>query len=101
MHSQKYFTCDIEERLSLLHDVQVILRMHLKDRKNLIEHLTMLASNANAYIELIRMVAKLLYKGAHLDRFRASTEYHKDFFHRSAFSRIDLFIYYTNYSDEH
>ena len=47
-------TCShISKILTLLHDVEVVIRLHIKDFENLIKHFTMLTGNTYDSFELI------------------------------------------------
>ena len=61
-------TCsDIGEVLTLLHDVEVVVRGYIEDLEYLIEHFAMLTGDAHDGLELIGTLLELLDQWAHLD----------------------------------
>ena len=53
-HTEKHTRGYVVQILIRLHDVQIIIRLYIKDMKHLIEHLPMLRCNANNCLELLR-----------------------------------------------
>ena len=85
---QKNRIGDIKQGLILFHDGKIIIRLHMKDLKNLLQHFTMLSAdtdhrtNRTAFSELID-------DRAHLDGLWSGSEYQKDCLHfRVSFSRF-------------
>ena len=69
-------TCSyIGEVLTLLHDVEVVVRGDIEDLEYLIEHFAMLAGDAHDGLELIGTLLELLDQRAHLDGLRTGSEY--------------------------
>ena len=60
-HTREHTCCDIVEVLPLLHDVQVIIRLHVKDGEYLVQHFTVLTRHANNRFKLTGMFLELLY----------------------------------------
>ena len=58
--SNKNSCCNIREILTLFHDVEVVVRFHIKDLEHLIEHFTMLACDAYDCFKFIRTFLELL-----------------------------------------
>ena len=65
---------DIEQRLFVLHDGQVVIGNDLECFKDLIQHLTVLAGHANDRLYFFPAL-KFVDQRAHLDRFRPCAEY--------------------------
>ena len=73
---------DGSERLTRLHDIQVIIRPDAENIKNLIEHFAMLCGNAHDGLGVF-VLLKRMHERSHFDSFRARTEYshYLDFIH--------------------
>ena len=71
------------QRLTRLHDIQVIIRPDAENIKNLIEHFAMLCGNAHDGLSVF-VLLKRMHERSHFDSFRARTEYshYLDFIHR-------------------
>ena len=64
-------SCDIEKTLVLNHDIQVIIWNYREELQNLIQHISVLASNTDLH-RAERL--QFLYKRGHFDGFRSCTE---------------------------
>ena len=73
-HASKHAGGDIVEILPLLHDVQVVIRLHIEDPEHLVQHLTVLSRYSHDCLEILRILLELLHQRAHLDGLRASPE---------------------------
>ena len=71
---EKHVARHVEQRLSRLHDRQVVIWSHVEDAQHLVEHLAVLAGHGDDGLELIRPCLQLVGEGAHLDGLRAGTE---------------------------
>ena len=74
-HTSKNTGRDIVEVLPLLHDVQVVIGLHIKDSEHLVQHLTVLAGNTNDSLEIFRIFLELLHQWAHLNGLRTGSKY--------------------------
>ena len=73
-HAGKHAGSDIVQVLPLLHDIQVIIRLHLEYAQHLVQHLPMLPRHAHDRLKLLRILLELLHQRAHLDGLRAGSE---------------------------
>ena len=80
-HTGEHAGGDIVEVLPLLHDVQVVIRLHIEDPEHLVQHLTVLSRYAHDCLEILRILLELLHQRAHLDALRAGSENEHYFFH--------------------
>ena len=73
------------QSLALFHDIQVVIRPHRKNIQYLVQHLPMLAGDADHTVKF-RPLGQFLYQRTHLDRFRACAKHrqHLDLFHISS-----------------
>ena len=77
-----------EQRLKILHDVEIIVRNYIEGRQNLVEHLTMLRRNADNSLDSLACL-ELIDERTHLDCFGSCTEDEHYFFHdRISFGAI-------------
>lgn len=65
---------DVEERLAGLHDVQVVVGRDAEHAQHLVEHLAVLARDADHRLELLGPSLQLVDERAHLYRLRARPE---------------------------
>ena len=89
-HAGKHAGSDIVQVLPLLHDIQVIIRLHIEDAQHLIQHLPMLPSHAHDRLKFLRILLELFHQRAHLNGLRAGSENEHYCFHygvRFCFSR--------------
>ena len=80
-HAGKHTGSHIVKILSLLHDIQIIIRLHLEDAQYLIQHLPMLPSHTHNRLKLLRILLELLHQRAHLDGLGAGSEDKHYFLH--------------------
>lgn len=71
---EKHVARHVEQRLSRLHDRQVVVGRHVEDAQDLVEHLTVLAGYGDDGLELIGARLQLVHKRAHLDCLRTGAE---------------------------
>lgn len=71
---EKHVARHVEQRLSRLHDRQVVVGSHVEDVQHLVEHLAVLAGHGDDGLELIRTCLQLVSERAHLDGLRAGAE---------------------------
>lgn len=69
----------VEQRLTRLHDGQVVVGSHIEDAQHLVEHLAMLTRHGHNGLELILARLQLVDERAHLDCLRAGPEDEHDF----------------------
>lgn len=74
-------TGNISEVLTLLHDVEVVVRCDIEDAEYLIEHLAMLTCDAYDGFKLGWVLLELFYQWAHLDCLRTGAEDEHYFLH--------------------
>ena len=74
-HSHKNCCCYIGQILSLLHNIQVVIRNDAEDIKHLLQHFPVLAGDTDDRLQLPTF-PKLQDKRTHLNRFRSCSEYH-------------------------
>lgn len=73
---------DIKQGLPLLHDGQIVIRLHMKGFQHLVEHLTVLAGDANQRPQVFPGL-EFVNQGAHFNSFGTGSEYEHDCFHVS------------------
>ena len=78
---------DIEQRLSVLHNVQIVVRLNTENLQHLIQHPAVLGRNADNGPEG-GTLSQFQDQGAHFDGFRPGAENKKYFFHQVIFSRF-------------
>lgn len=61
--------CNVSKILSLLHDIQVIVWLNIKDSQYLVKHFTVLTCHTYDSIKFIRTLLELLNQRTHLDSF--------------------------------
>ena len=71
---------DVEQRLLVLHDGKIIVRLNVKRREHLIEHLPVLPRDADDGPQTLARL-ELVHQRAHFDRLGARAEYQHDSFH--------------------
>ena len=71
----------IGEVLTLLHDVEVVIRGDIKNAKHLVEHLTMLTCNAYYGLELLWSALEFFDQRTHFDCLWTGAEDEHYFFH--------------------
>lgn len=71
---EKHVARHVEQRLSRLHDREVVVGSHTEDAQHLVEHLAVLARHGHDGLELILARLQLVDERAHLDCLRAGTE---------------------------
>ena len=74
-HTSEYTGRDIVEVLSLLHDVQVVIGLHIKDGEHLVQHLTVLTGNTHYSLKLCRVLLELLHQRAHFNSLWACSKH--------------------------
>lgn len=72
----------VEQRLTRLHDRQVVVWGHAEDAQHLVEHLTVLAGHGDDSLELIPARLQLVDERAHLNGLRAGAEDEHHFLHK-------------------
>ena len=80
-HSRKHTSRHIIQILTLLHDIQIIIRTDIKNFKNLVQHLTVLTRNTHHSLKIVTPLLKLLHQRSHLYCLRACPEDKHHFFH--------------------
>ena len=73
-HTCQYPGGNIIQVLSLLHDIEVEVWLHLKDVQHLVKHFSMLTCYANDGLKLIAVFLKFLHQRAHLDGLRSGSK---------------------------
>ena len=86
---KEYTGSHVVQVLTLLHDVQVIIRIHSENLQHLIQHLPMLPRYADYCLECFRMLLELLDQRAHLNGLRAGSENKHYLLHRLRHARLD------------
>ena len=71
---EKHVARHVKQRLSRLHDRQVVVGRHVEGVQHLVEHLAVLAGHGDDGLELIRTRLELVGERAHLDCLRAGAE---------------------------
>ena len=71
---------NIKKGLLILHNGKVVIGRHVKGAEHLIEHLAMLAGDAEGNVEFGTLL-QFKNEGTHFDRFRTGAENKHDFFH--------------------
>ena len=75
-------TCsNIGEVLTLLHDVEVVVRLDIEDGEHLVEHFAMLTGDAHDGFELSISLLKFLHKRTHLNGLGTSAKNEHYFLH--------------------
>lgn len=82
---EQHVACHVEQRLTRLHDGQVVVGSHTEDAQHLVEHLAVLARHGHDGLELLLARLQLVDERAHLDCLRAGAEDEHDFFHYRSF----------------
>ena len=77
--------CDIGEVLTLLHDVEVVVRLDIEDGEHLVEHFAMLTGDAHDGFELSISLLKFLHKRTHLNGLGTSAKNEHYFLHIGIF----------------
>ncbi|MNZ71564.1 hypothetical protein D3C78_899290 [compost metagenome] len=71
---QNAYGC-LRKRLTILHYIQIIIRMYFKKIKHLVQYLPVLCSYAYDGLNLLLALLQFKNKRSHLDRFRPRSEY--------------------------
>ena len=84
IESKKSLRRDVEERLALRHDVEIVVGRDRKERKHLVEHLAVLRRHSDERRYLCLMLLEFEHDRRHLDRFgaRAENRHDLDLLHR-------------------
>lgn len=77
---QQHVARHVEQRLTRLHDRQVVVGRHVEDAQHLVEHLAVLARHGQDGLELICTRLQLVDERTHLDCLRAGAEDEHYFF---------------------
>ena len=80
-HTEQHTRGDVVEVLSLLHYVEVEVGFYVEEFQNLIEHLTVLARNADDCLKLFAALLERFHQRSHLDGLRAGSEHEHYLFH--------------------
>ncbi len=70
---------DVEQRLPLRHDIEIIVRMDVEKRQNLVQHFAVLGRHRHDGLYLVGMLRELQHDRSHLDRLRTRPEDRHDF----------------------
>ena len=81
-HSCKHTSRNIIQILSLSHDVEIVVRLYIKDSKHLVKHLSVLTCNTYYSLKLLCVLLKFLNQWTHLNGFRACAKNQHYCFHR-------------------
>ena len=73
-HACQHAGCHVIEVLTLLHDVQVVVGLYVKDAQHLVEHLAVLTRHANLCLKVGVVFLKGFHQWSHLDGFRPGAE---------------------------
>ena len=85
-------TCGyVGEVLTLLHDIEVVIRFHIEDLEYLIEHFAMLSGNTYYCLKILCMLLEFFYKRTHFNSFGTSTKDKHNSFHIIIFLSLFLF----------
>ena len=74
-HTGEHAGGDIVQVLPLLHDIEVVVGLDAEDVQDLVQHLPVLAGDADPGFEVFRMLLELLDQRAHLDGLRPRSKY--------------------------
>lgn len=91
-HACEHTGGDIIEILPLLHDVEVVVRLDIKDFEHLVKHLAVLSRNADYCFKLLGMFLELLDKRCHFYRFGTCAEDKHYFLHYLKLTELNLSI---------
>ena len=80
-HTGEHAGGDVVQVLSLLHNVEVEVGLHLEDAQHLVQHLAVLSRHAHNRLKLLRIFLELLHQRAHLNRLRPRSKHKHYFFH--------------------
>ena len=80
-HTEQHTRGDVVEILSLLHYVEVEVGFYFEEFQNLVEHLTVLARNADDCLKLFAALLERFHQRSHLDGLRAGSEHEHYLFH--------------------
>ena len=82
-HTQQYSGSNVVQILSLLHDIQVIIRLDIENMENLVKHFTVLSGYANQCFKLMRSFLELFHQRGHFYSFWTCSKNQKNSFHIS------------------
>ena len=71
----------LRQRLSRLHQIQIVVWDDFEHRQHLIEHLAMLGGDADANVERVVVGAQIVHQRAKFDGLRTGAEDETDFMH--------------------
>ena len=74
-HTGEHAGGDVVQVLSLLHNIEVEVGLHLEDAQHLVKHLAVLSRHAHNRLKLLRILLELLDQRAHLDRLRPRSKH--------------------------
>ena len=80
-HTGEHAGGDIVQVLSLLHNVEIIVRLHLEYLEHLVQHLAVLTGHTHNCLKIFRIFLELLHQRAHLDGLWPGSEDKHYFFH--------------------
>ena len=66
-HTRQHTRRDVRQVLSLLHDIEVKIRFHIKDVQHLVQHFAVLSCNTHDRLKITRTLLELLHQRAHLN----------------------------------
>ena len=72
---------DIVQVLPLLHDIQIIIRLHIENCQHLVQHFPMLPRHAHNRLERLRILLERLHQRTHLNRLRPRSKHQHYLFH--------------------
>lgn len=81
---EKHVASHIEQGLAWFHNHQVVVGSHVKDTKNLVEHLAVLSRHCHDSLKFVFTSLQFVNERAHLDCLRASAEDEHYFLHSSS-----------------
>ena len=89
-HTGEHAGSDIVQVLSLLHNIEVEVGLHLEDAQHLVQHLAVLSRHAHNRLKLLRILLELLDQRTHLNRLWSRSKHKHYFFH---YHDIDYFLF--------
>ena len=87
---------NIKQGLPGCHNIQIMVRLNLKQIQNLVQHIPMLGSNSYHRHNLVRMLRQLQHNRCHLDCFRTGAEHSHDLnllSHHKSLSTLNYFVF--------
>ena len=73
---------DVKQSLLILHDGEIIIRLHPEGPQHLVQHLPVLTGHADHRFKLFRSALQFQHQRAHFGGLRPGAENQHDFFHR-------------------